>query len=346
MRRVKATAALLAVGFLLAATGCGASGDGAGSSAEETNGKLRIGLIGLMSDAPIAIAMERGYFEEFGVQLEIEKFKSGGDMVAPMASGDLDVGGGAFSAGMVNAVQTGNPMVIVADKGSFPTPELGSQQFVVRTDLEAEIKEFSDLKGRKIGVGTAIGTAPYSGVVQALLDAGLSDPQGQISSMASSDMVVALDQSAVDAAWLSEPNATLAIEKGYAVPWKSAYDVAPGEQDATIFYNGDWAEGNAEVAQGFMNAYVCGVNDFLTAMETADKKAAVFKILAEYTDTPVETLEAAQPPGYFEGGVPDVGSIEHTVDSFEALGQVEETVPVDQLVDLSYVEAAAEADCE
>lgn len=345
MARAKLVPVLFAACLSVIVSGCGAS-DGASTSANtESGGEINIGLIGLMSDAPIAIAMERGYFDKLNVKLNIQKFKSGGDMVAPMASGGLDVGGGAFSAGMVNGVSSGNPLVIVADKGSFPTPELGSQQFVVRTDLKNQIKDFSDLAGRKIGVGTAVGTAPYSGVVQALQDAGIADPQAKITSMASSDAVVALNQGAVDAAWLSEPNATLAIQKGYAVPWKTAYDVAPGEQDSTIFFNGDWAKANPKLAQSFMDAYVCGVKDYLGAINSTDKRKEIMPILSKYTNTPEAVLDASQPPGYFENGVPDVESIQHTVDSFVKLGQVKKTLPMEKLVDLTYVKSAAGAKC-
>jgi NitT/TauT family transport system substrate-binding protein len=335
---------MLAAGLMLLTAGC-SSGPSAGATAGAPESTVRIGLIGIMSDAPVAIAMERGYFEKFGVSLTIQAFASGGAMVAPMAAGDLDVGGGAFSAGMVNAVASGNPLVIVADKGSFPTPELGSQQFVVRADLKDHIKNFSDLRGRQIGVGTAVGTAPFSGVIEALHGAGIVDPQDHVTSMSSADMVVALSQRAVDAAWLSEPNATLAIRQGAAVPWKTAFDVAPGEQDSTIFYNSRWAEDNPQLAQSFMNAYVCGLTDYLTELDDPNKRADVLRIISEYTDTEVDVLEQARPPGYFQGGIPDKASIEHIVNSFEALGQVERTVPIDQLVSLRYVEAAAGVTC-
>jgi NitT/TauT family transport system substrate-binding protein len=346
MRRAKLAPVLLAACLSVVVSGCGAPAGDSKAGATESDREINIGLIGLMSDVPIAIAMERGYFDSVDVKLKIQKFKSGGDMVAPMASGDLDIGGGAFSAGMVNGVNSGNPLVIVADKGSFPTPALGSQQFVVRTALANEIKDFSDLADRKIGVGTAVGTAPYSGVVQALQEAGIADPQSQITSMASSDMVVALDQASVDAAWLSEPSATLAIAKGYAVPWKTAYDVAPGEQDSTIFFNGDWAEVNPELAQSFMDAYVCGVSDYLAAINSFDERKKIIQILSDYTDTPVDILNSAQLPGYFESGTPDVESIQHIVQSFKDLGQIKTIVPVEQLVDLTYVKAAAGAECK
>ncbi|MFI6347579.1 ABC transporter substrate-binding protein [Streptomyces sp. NPDC050560] len=316
-----------------------------------------IGLLGVMSDAPIAIADKRGYFKKAGITLKIQKFASGGAMVAPMAAGDLDVGGGAFSAGLVNAVAGGTPLVITADKGSFPSKDLGSQQFVVRKNLAGRIKDFSDLRGRKIAVGTAVGTAPYASVVDVLRRAGLPKPQDQLSSMASTDVTVALDQGAVDAAWLSEPNAALAVQKGYAVPWKSAYDVAPDEQDATIFYNTRWSEANPKLAQAFMNAYVCGARDYLAAMAPKPKaekgggggdggdRGAVMEIMADYTHTDVKVLEKAHPPGLFDGAVPDVKSIEHTVETFRNLGEIKRTVPADKLVDLDYVKAAAHAHC-
>ena len=58
----------------------------AGSSADPAGANtVRVGLLGIMSDAPIAIAQERGYFDKFNVALRIQEFDSGGDMVAPMA---------------------------------------------------------------------------------------------------------------------------------------------------------------------------------------------------------------------------------------------------------------------
>ena len=346
----KLCSALLVTGLALTTSGCSSPSTPTGPAGESSTkategGTIRIGLIGLMSDAGVAIALERGYFEKRGVVLEIQDFPSGGGMVAPMAAGDLDVGGGAYSAGMVNAVTSGNPLIIVADKGSFPTPELGSQQFVVRADLADEIQEFSDLKGRKIAVGTAVGTASYSEIFMLLEEAGNSDPESLILSMKSSDVVVALDQGAVEAAWLSEPNAALAIQKGYAVPWKVAYDVAPKAQDSTIFFNGDWAKDNPELAQSFMDAYVCGVNDFIGAMDDPTTKDEVLQILADYTGISMDVVKEAQPPGFFENAVPDTESIEDILKNFVALGQVEKTVPVDQLVDLQYVNAAIGADC-
>lgn len=349
LKKVPVVASLL--GATLAATAaCGpnnprAGGSGAADAAGPNT--VRLGLLGIMSDAPIAIARERGYFEKFDVDVQIQEFDSGGDMVAPMASGDLDAGGGAFSAGLVNSIAAGNGMEIVADKGAFPTPELGSQQFIVAEGVADEIEELSDLKGRKIVVGTAEGTAPYVGVMDALKKAGIEDPRNATTSMKSSDVLVAMKQGAADAAWLSEPNASLAISEGAAVAWKSAYDIAPKEQDATIFYRSEWAQENPELAQNFMNAYVCGANDYLEGVAAGGAELEkVQQIIADYTETNVEVVENAHLPGYFDGAVPDTESIEHTVHLFVEAGDSPKALAIDEMVNLDYVNEAANASCE
>lgn len=164
--------------------------------------------------------------------------------------------------------------------------------------------------------------------------------------MSSSDLVVALNQGAVDAAWVSEPNAALAIQKGYAVPWKVANDVQPGAQDSTIFYNGDWARKNPKLAQAFMNGYVCGVKYYLAGINETGRRKEILKVLSDYTSTSEDLLTNAQPPGYFDNGVPNLDSIQKVLDSFHALGLTRARVSADELVDLSYVQAAADVHCE
>jgi NitT/TauT family transport system substrate-binding protein len=350
IRKKVSIGAAMVLATLAATTACAPSNPRAnGSAGDEPAGPntVRVGLLGIMSDAPIAIAQERGYFDKFDVDLQIQEFDSGGDMVAPMASGDLDVGGGAFSAGLMNSIADGNGMEIVADKGAFPTPELGSQQFIVAKHAADQIKELSDLKGRKIAIGTAEGTAPYVGVMDALQKAGVEDPRNATTSMKSSDVVVAIEQGAADAAWLSEPNASLAIEQGVAVPWKSAYDIAPKEQDAAIFYRTDWAKENPGLAQNFMNAYVCGVNAFLEGVAAGGEELTkVQQTVADYTETDIDVVEKAHLPGYFEGAVPDTDSIEHTVQLFVAAGASPKALSLDEMVNLDYVHEAANASCE
>lgn len=351
-RRTGIVVAVLA-SAVVGLTACGPAnpreqqGAAVGATAGGAKNTVRLGLLGIMSDAPIVMADKHGYFKKFGVSVKIQNFDSGGDMVAPMSTGQLDVGGGAFSAGLMNSIADGNGMQIVADKGAFPSPKLGSQQFILAKKYTGKIKSLSDLKGHKIAIGTAEGTAPYVSVMDALKKAGIADPEHTTTSMKSSDVVVALQQGAADAAWVSEPNAAMAIKQGVAVAWKSAYDIAPKEQDATIFYGTDWAKKNPQLAQNFMNAYVCGVNDYLGAVAAGGQELAeAEQAIASYTDTDVKTVESAHLPGYFKNGVPDVKSIEHTMSLFVDSGESPKAVPISEMVNLDYVHKAAKVSCK
>jgi NitT/TauT family transport system substrate-binding protein len=62
--------------------------------------------------------MEKGYFAELGLKVELVTFTNAATMIAPLGGGQLDVGGGAVSAGLWNAELRKVGIRAVADKGS------------------------------------------------------------------------------------------------------------------------------------------------------------------------------------------------------------------------------------
>src|SRR4051812_43202371 len=77
---------------------------GAARSAETL---VKVGVVGSISDAPFFIAQEKGFFREEAIKVEFVSFKEASQMAAPLATGDLDVGAGAPSAALYNAVIRG-----------------------------------------------------------------------------------------------------------------------------------------------------------------------------------------------------------------------------------------------
>jgi len=94
-------------------------------------------------------------------------------MIAPLGTGELDVGGGTVSAGFYNAVGRGILMKIVADQASIK-PGYGYSSLMVRKDLvdSGRYKSFADLKGMKVAIG-APGTGTASALNEALKKGGL-----------------------------------------------------------------------------------------------------------------------------------------------------------------------------
>ena len=95
--------------------------------------QVRIGISRTISDAGYYIADAKGLFREEGLEVSIIGFNSAAQMIAPLGTGDLEVGGGTVSAGFYNAVGRGILMKIVADQASIK-PGYGYSSLMVRRD--------------------------------------------------------------------------------------------------------------------------------------------------------------------------------------------------------------------
>jgi NitT/TauT family transport system substrate-binding protein len=115
---------------------------------------VKLGDRPAISNAGIYIAIEKGYFQERGVTVEIERFASAGKMTAPLATGQIDVSVGSPSAGLFNSIAGGMDFKIVANKSQVQ-PGYDFTPLIVRKDLvdSGKVKTLKDLKGMKVANG-------------------------------------------------------------------------------------------------------------------------------------------------------------------------------------------------
>src|SRR5438045_6892285 len=217
---------------------------------------VRVGIVNASSDVGFFIADKKGYFREEGISVSFTEFDSGARMVAPLGTGQLDVGAGSVSAGLYNAVARGIDIKIVADKGSTP-PGYGFQPLLVRKDLvdSGRYKALKDLKGMKIA-GSGPGSASTSTLNEALKQGGLKYADVERVFMGFPQHVVALQNKAVDAAMPTEPSATRAVESGAAVRIMGDDQIYPYHQLAVVLYGGAFMKEKPQVARKFMRAYL------------------------------------------------------------------------------------------
>src|SRR5215831_6717791 len=95
----------LLLGALLAAPTLG--------HAEET---VRIGMARSVSNGAELIAIEKGYFKEVGIKVEIEDIDTSANTIALLAQNRLQIVAGGISAGYFNALEKGLPITIIADR--------------------------------------------------------------------------------------------------------------------------------------------------------------------------------------------------------------------------------------
>ena len=242
---------------------------------------VKVGMKQVSSDAGILVGMAKGYYESLGIKIEPIQFNSGQEMINQLAAGQLDVGATVSSSGLFNAMSRDIPVKIVADKG-INIPTQGYYRLVIRKDLENTIKDYSDLKGRKIAIVGAASLDELS--LERVLNKGnmtLKDVDVQVI-RSFPDMLVSLSNQSIDAAMVIEPFITQGMNKGILSPWKDPMEYDPDAQTALLVFGTSLTK-NPEVANRFMTAYIQSVRDYNDAFFKNKNKEEMIDILCKYS---------------------------------------------------------------
>ncbi len=288
--------------------------------------EVKIGVARTLSDAGYYIADAKGFFREEGVDVSITGFNSAAQMIVPLGTGDLDVGGGTVSAGFYNAVGRGILIKIVADQASIKPG-------------------YGDLKGMKVAIG-APGTGTASALNEALKKGGLKYSDVEVVYIGFPEHLPTYRNKGIDASITNEPTMTRAIEEGVAVRVAGNDVTYPNQQTAVTFYSDLFIKGRRGVAERFMRAYIRGVrlyNDALKDGRLAGPKAdEVIAILVKHTTIKDAGMFRRMIPSYVDpDGEVNVTSLEKDLDFFRELGLIEKKdVSVEGVVDASFAKAA------
>jgi NitT/TauT family transport system substrate-binding protein len=307
--------------------------------------KVRVGVTSSSSDAGFFIADKKGYFRKEGLEVTLISFDSAAKMVAPLGVGQLEVGGGAPSAGLYNALSRGIDIRIVADKGSTP-PGYDYQPLLVRKDHidSGRYKSLKDLKGMKIA-GSSLGSGSNSALNEGLKQGGVKYSEVERVFMAFPQHVLALQNKAVDAAVTTEPSATQAVQSGAAVRVLGKETMYPNQQVAVVLYGGAFIKNQPDVARRFMRAYVAALRDYNDALKegrlAGPRSEEVISILTEYTNVKDPAVyRMITPHGANPNGRVHRPSLNNDLQFFKDQGDVKGTISVEDAIDISFVEAA------
>ncbi|WP_046175872.1 ABC transporter substrate-binding protein [Domibacillus indicus] len=244
--------------------------------------KVIIAEDGSASGAGFYIANEKGYFDDYNIEVEFATFANSDDMLPALASGEVDIAGGISSASFFNAIAQGIDVKIIADKGHNVKGK-SYFTFVIGADKQNEIKEYSDLKGRKIAVSTEHAVDDY--IFQLMLkEAGLKESDVEFVLMPDfGNMLAAIQNGSIDAALQIEPLITQGVSEGIHVRFGDATDFAPEAQIAMVLGSPQFIDEEQDVSLRFMAAYLKGVRDYNDAFKKGEDKAEIIEIMTEYT---------------------------------------------------------------
>ena len=336
--RLKRTALLLCSTLALLFGGAGENARG------DALPVIRVGILTSTTDAPLWIADRYGYFKDEGLTVQFLTFSSGEQMIAPLSTGQLDVGGGSAAASLYNAVARGADVRLVADLGSDP-PGYGFNQMIVRADLvkSGKVKSIKDLKGMTVATN-ALGSPSSSQLVKFLAKGGLTVDDVKHIYLPYTQHEVALRNGSLDLASTIEPFATDAIKTGAAVKVAGDDEFYPNQEISVIMYGGAFVRDHRDQGVKFMRAYIRGArlyNDALAHGKIAGPNAAaVIKLLTDETKMDPAVLRDIVPPGTNPDGKLNVASLREDLAGFKAAGLIEGNVTADQTVDASFATEA------
>lgn len=305
---------------------------------------VRVGSANASSDIGFFLAERKGWFREEGLRIETTPFRSAADMVAPLASGQLDVGGGSASAGLYNAWARGVKLRIVADKASSQ-PGYGVNKCLIskRHADSGRFRTLADLRGMKVAMNGP-GNSNWGSLWGALKLAGLTLDDVETVDMAFPDHVLALQNNSVDASFTTEPSATVALLKGYAIEATTDDKTRPGHAIAQILYSETIAQ-NRDLAVRFMRAYLRSIRYYYGALK--DSRLAgpnaeeIISVLTEFT--PIKDAQVYRtivPNGVDPDGRINIPTLLEDFEVYKSRGWITADVKVEQVVDMSFVDAA------
>jgi NitT/TauT family transport system substrate-binding protein len=297
--------------------------------------------VGSMSVAGVYIAIERGYFREANITTEFVPVGAMGDLVGPLATGELQLGTGGPSVGLFNAVSRGVKLKIIADQNTaFPGRSFFA--LMVRKDLfdSGEIKSFADFKGRKLGMSTRRTTLELD-LQKGLKAAGLDLKDVTIVTMGWPQVNAAFGGKTLDVGFQIEPLVSVAVKQKLAVRWKGLDEITPNRQNSFVVASEHFVA-KPDLARAWTVAYVRGLRDYNDAFVKNKDREAIIRILQKHAIKDRETYERMTMPGIHPDGEVNVASIREALDAFKATGEVKPDVDLDTIVDMSFVKHAQE----
>jgi NitT/TauT family transport system substrate-binding protein len=245
--------------------------------------KLTVGDNQTLGVADVYIALDRGYYQDEGLQIDLPQLGAPQVTIQALATSQINFAIANPDPSLFNAFDRNLDMKMLAaltrnKPGDHPA------SFMVRSELvdSGQYKSPKDLVGKPVGV-PALQSQFYVNLV--MQKDGLSASDVDIKQFQQpGDLITAFASKSIDAGWTADPTVTQIVSQGLA---KVAYvtgDLFPGAVGATLAMSPTYAKDNPEAAYRFVYATMRGHVDYYHAFIAKDvDKAPIVQILINHT---------------------------------------------------------------
>ena len=307
------------------------------AAAEDT---VRIGMARSVSNGAELIAIEKGYFKEAGIKVEMEDIDTSANTIALLATNRLQIVAGGISAGYFNAIEKDLPITVIADRVSAPV----GHNLMLRPDLKDKVTNLAQLKGKVIASNGAGSVSTYE-VGKMLETAGLTIADVDVKIFPFTQMPVAFANKAIDAGIVIPPFVWQFAEQNLAANFAEPDAlVKPSPMTiAVIMVNTDWAKKNAAVLRNYYTAYMRGLRDYCDAYHGDPVKDEIIAALIRHgSERRPELLHKYPWPARSPDGRINIASMLDMQDWYVKNGYSRTRFPAERLVDTSYADYAVQ----
>ena len=306
--------------------------------------KAKIGVLRLSSSAPVFIAQDKGYFKEAGLEIELKFFDAAQPIAVATASGDVDFGVTAFTAGLYNLAGKGALKVIGGmsrEKAGYPL--IG--YFASNNAYAGGLKTPRDLAGKRIAVTQTGSSFHYSlGLLADKYNFKLADIK-VLPMQSLSNAAAALKGETVDAALLPVSTARKLIDDGGArllgwvgdeTPWQLGAVFASPKALTNKPLVTKLLAALARADREYHDVILASIKD--GKADINDKTKPLLEIIAKYTNLPVEQVVGNC--AYIDpDGKLDVRNVANQIDWLQEQGFVDKGFSVDAIIAKEFVKA-------
>jgi len=280
--------ALSGIAVLVLATACSGGGEEGG------DGELRritAGAIPIVDVAPLHLGVDQGFFADRGIDLEIQPGSGGAAAIPGVVSGNFEFAFGN-TVSLLVARDQGLPLKVFAN-GVSSNGEQGADFSAVFVRDESPVETAADLEGMTVAANNLLNIGDTT-VRESVREAGGDPSDIEFVEMAFPDMIPALENGQIDAAWLVEPFTTAALDAGNREIASNFVDTHPELSVATYFTSEEMLAQEPELIDDIEAALQ---ESFAYAEANPDE---VRRILGEYTEIDAAALADIRLPRWPE----------------------------------------------
>jgi NitT/TauT family transport system substrate-binding protein len=302
------------------------------------NAKIVIGSVPSPTAVGTYIAIDKGYFRDLGIDVDLEPAQSAGAVMPMLAANRIQVVEGGMAASYWNALGQGLPVTIAMERGTSPL----NHTLLVRADLPAKIKTVADLKGHSFAEVSRDGIQLYE-AGKAIAPGGLHLKDLDIHYIAYPDLLVAFQNGAVDAGMSIPPFSDAIVDRKLGFALVDIDKAVKPYPMANVVYmiNTDWAKADPKVAHNVFVALARGARDYCQAYHGGPGRDYVINLMIAKKIGTRAMLEGRPWAARDPNGRVNEASILDIQDWFYNEGLIKQKFPIGRLIDASYAAEAA-----